>query len=84
MSGLDLLNPMGNNHDDDSESVNSTNSKYKTTIKGGKLDMKEGYVFKKKLNPRYETYLEKTKERPEHLKTPKFLSNNIFEKVGLA
>ena len=46
--------------------------------------MKEGYVFRKKLNPRYETYLEKTKEKPEYLEHPKFLSHNHFEKVALA
>jgi hypothetical protein len=81
-SGIGLLNP--NTENDDSDSVNSTNSRYKTTIKGGKCDTKEGYVFKKKLNPRYETYLEKTKQRPNHLMHPKFLSHNHFEKVGLA
>ena len=81
-SGIGLLNPTTAN--DDSDSVNSTNSRYKTTIKGGKCDTKEGYVFRKKLNPRYETYLQKTKERPRQLMHPKFLSHNHFEKVGLA
>lgn len=83
-SGQQFLGVKSKLDDDDSDSGNSTGSRYKTAVKGAAGDIKDGYVFKKKLNPRYETYLEKIKEKPKHLEKPKFLSNNYFEKVGLA
>ena len=40
--------------------------------------------FEPDMNPTYEMYLQKTTEIPEHLLEPKFLSNNLFERVTLA
>lgn len=69
-------------HGDDSDASNG--SSYKTSIKTGSGDIKDSFVFKLKKNPTYQTYLEKTKERPEFLMTPKFLSKNTFESVVIA
>ena len=71
-------------HDDGDDSDASNSSSYKTSIKTGAGDVKDSFVFKLKKNPTYQTYLEKTKERPEYLMTPKFLSKNSFESVVIA
>ena len=77
-----LLSPDGG--DEDCKSDSSKNSKYKTKIKNSRGQVKDGFVWRKKTNPRHETYLENPKEIPESFKDPKFLSSNYFEKVGMA
>ena len=69
-------------HEDRSDCSNK--SAYKTSIKTGSGGVKDSYVYKIKRNPTYETYLEKTKVKPDFLKEPKFLSKNNFESVVIA
>lgn len=71
--------------DDDEDSTSSAGSENKTMVKSASGNLLEGKMFRRKLCPNTDMYLDsKAKERPKRLKTTKFLSDNSFEKVVIA
>lgn len=82
-SDNNLLSPNGGK-DEDSDSASSNNSRYRTCIRTSDGGIKDDYVYKRKLNPRYETFLSNDETLPGYMGKAKFLSKNYFERVVIA
>ena len=74
---------IGETLDDGNVSDASAGSEHDAIIDSSGKTVKEK-TFRRKLNPRYDLYLQKAEVRPKRLKKTKFLSDNYFEHVALA